>query len=341
MRHPLFIAALLTALAGGAAAAPAPAPAPPRSSEFKLLQPPENGIVRDREVHVIADMPVTPNAVLSISVKVDKMPVPYRIERNVKTYLHAVTTVASLGAHNVSILVEGSDGSAKMSRRIILWKKDARFEISDPLSLQSPNGFVAVTFHTGKQQNCEGAKCHSIKLEKGKQVAAGTGCRSCHKREGTFRHAPMRTGDCAICHTETNGAFVPTKTAEETCYTCHEEKRKQLKGAKFVHGPVNKLVCELCHDPHGARPGMMTWRGRNEVCVTCHEGYDKQPHVVAGFATGSKGHPIAKVPNKLEAGDEFSCGACHDPHGAEHPVLFAYGKTEKNDLCKTCHDDKF
>jgi predicted CXXCH cytochrome family protein len=317
--------------------------APAAAAEFKLLQPPENGIVRDREVHIVADFPVSPSAILSIAVTFDNLAVPYRLKAlGGKTYLHAVTTTASLGAHNLAILVEGTDGSAKLSRHIILWKKNARFEISDPLSLQSPNGFAAKPFHDGKPSGCNDAKCHDMTLAKDLKVEKGKGCRACHQREGDWRHAPIRTGECALCHAGEKEAFAPTKTAEETCFTCHADIKSRLKGAKYMHGPVNKMVCELCHDPHGSREQMLTWRGKNDACVTCHAGYDKMPHVVAGFATyGAKGHPIAKVANKMEAGDEFSCGACHNPHGAETPYFFAYGAKLQNDLCRNCHDEKF
>ena len=326
----------------GAWAAPVAPPLPAATAEFRLIQPPESGTVLDREVHIVAFFPVKADARLTITVSLDGKVLKYRLLAGTQTYLHATTTATELGAHNVEITVEGSEGSASAgSRRLIIWKKNARFEISDPLSLRSPNGFTPKPFHDGSQTGCEGTKCHDFKLEKGKRVAAGTGCRMCHKREGTFRHAPVRQGECAICHTPENGAFVPTKTADETCFVCHDDKKKALKNAKFIHGPTAKLVCELCHDPHGSRETMMTWRGKNELCVTCHAGYDKAPHVVAGFATGSKGHPIATVANKLEQNTEFSCGACHNPHGAENGMLFAYGKTTRNDLCKSCHDDKF
>lgn len=314
---------------------------PARGDDFTLLHPPENGVVLDREVHVIVDFPLTDTRELAIDVRVDGRATPYRLHKGADIYLHAVTNVATLGLHAVAVRVEGGIGSAKTgNRRLIVWEKNVRFEVSDPLSLKPQSGFSRRPFHDAVPKNCAGAGCHDFKLEKGKPVAAGTGCRGCHKREGDFRHAPMRTGDCAVCHRDDNGRFTPVKTAEETCFYCHEDVKKRMNAAEYTHGPTQLMVCELCHDPHGTRAEMFTWRGRNNLCLTCHDGYDKQPHVVAGFVSGTKGHPVTKIADPLEAGREFACTSCHSPHDAKHPMLFGYDKSDRTELCRMCHDDK-
>ena len=81
-------------------------------------------------------------------------------------------------------------------------------------------------------------------------------CFQCHKdrRAQMFRssHMPMREGKivCSDCHNP-HGSFTEAllkkDSINDTCYTCHAEKRGPFL---FEHEPVREN-CVNCHDPHG------------------------------------------------------------------------------------------
>lgn len=163
--------------------------------------------------------------------------------------------------------------------------------------------------------NCHTAMTDvSPKSQLAKQTEIET-CGQCHtqKRAQTMRssHMPLREGKmtCSLCHNP-HGTVTQTLLKEsgpnETCYTCHAEKRGPLL---WTHVPVQES-CGNCHDPHGSNHEKMLKVSKPRLCQQCH-----QPSAHgATFALG-KGS---------QSGSRFvmgrQCLQCHATiHGSNHP----------------------
>ena len=111
---------------------------------------------------------------------------------------------------------------------------------------------------------------------RGGQIAV---CFQCHAEKRAEIHKtsshPLRDGvmTCSDCHNP-HGSMGPTNltkpTLNETCYTCHAEKRGPFL---WEHAPASE-DCGNCHTPHGSNhPALLTARVP-QLCQSCH---------VAGF----------------------------------------------------------
>ena len=100
-------------------------------------------------------------------------------------------------------------------------------------------------------------------------------CFQCHKdrRAQMFRssHMPMREGKivCSDCHNP-HGSFTEAllkkDSINDTCYTCHAEKRGPFL---FEHEPVREN-CDNCHEPHGTVNEFSLKLARPRLCFECH-----------------------------------------------------------------------
>ena len=57
-----------------------------------------------------------------------------------------------------------------------------------------------------------------------------------------------------------------TATPNETCFTCHAEKRGPFL---FEHPPVREN-CMTCHDPHGSTNRSLLTTSAPRLCQECH-----------------------------------------------------------------------
>lgn len=142
-------------------------------------------------------------------------------------------------------------------------------------------------------------------------------CADCHRvqRNETlkaFAH-PVAEGkmSCSGCHSphgETLDLQLVRQTLNDTCFTCHAEKRGPYL---WEHQPATE-DCTLCHSPHGSNhPGMLTRRAPL-LCQGCHSeaGHPSLVHDADGIA--------ASVPSQFLLGN--SCLNCHaQVHGSNHP----------------------
>lgn len=172
--------------------------------------------------------------------------------------------------------------------------------------------------HEGAGVPCAG--CHVVHAsadpvrERSTQTAA---CATCHPREraaslGAFAH-PLRQGrmacsDCHQVHGTAGDALLAAPGTNETCHTCHADKRGPFL---WEHAPASE-DCTLCHAPHGSpNPAMLTQRPPL-LCQQCHS---------------QDGHPsVARTPGGLpgNAPSAFllvnGCANCHSQvHGSNHP----------------------
>jgi len=165
--------------------------------------------------------------------------------------------------------------------------------------------------------------CHQIHvaddavLVKDKQQ---TICFTCHKqqRADTFKRSshPLRYGNmaCSACH-NSHGSISPgaliKATVNETCYTCHAEKRGPML---WPHAPVVE-DCTLCHQAHGSNHAALLSTRVVFLCKQCHS---PQGHPsLAPSGTALPGGTFSAF-GKFTVGK--SCLNCHTAiHGSNHP----------------------
>jgi DmsE family decaheme c-type cytochrome len=175
--------------------------------------------------------------------------------------------------------------------------------------------------HESRDVAC--TNCHRImenvspraQLAKGNEIET---CGQCHlqRRAQTMRssHMPLREGKmtCTSCHNP-HGTVTPALLKEnstnETCYTCHAEKRGPFL---WVHAPVNES-CSNCHDPHGSNHEKMLKVAKPRLCQQCHI-ESRHPTNPYGRDTGSLKFVLGR-----------QCTNCHfNIHGSNHPSGFAF-----------------
>ena len=169
--------------------------------------------------------------------------------------------------------------------------------------------------HDNQDVGCIG--CHRVHVAqdpaRGKQTEAGV-CANCHKEQRAqlnYRsHHPIVEGKmaCSDCHS-VHGSMAPMlmnrPTANDTCYTCHTEKRGPFL---FEHPPVSE-DCMSCHYAHGSPQEALLKQRPPYLCQQCHM---------------NNGHPSTAysgldVPSNQRVGAK-GCMNCHSQiHGSNHP----------------------
>lgn len=142
-------------------------------------------------------------------------------------------------------------------------------------------------------------------------------CFDCHPevRADTFkasshplRFGSMRCSDCHNVHDGNNDFLLNAGTVNDTCFSCHAEKRGPLL---WEHAPVSE-DCSLCHRPHGSNHGALLTLRPPLLCQQCH---------ASAWHSSS-----AYTSDAVEDGtfNRFllarSCMNCHSQvHGSNHP----------------------
>ena len=143
-------------------------------------------------------------------------------------------------------------------------------------------------------------------------------CFTCHTEQRMqvnrqSRH-PVREGKvvCSSCHNPHGSAgekSLVRDSINETCYTCHMEKR-----GPFVrtHQPVQEN-CTLCHNPHGSINDNLLKVRMPFLCQQCHEPTSHRGGVAGLTGTGGTSAGIGIT---LARG----CANCHtNIHGSNNP----------------------
>ena len=165
--------------------------------------------------------------------------------------------------------------------------------------------------------------CHKMHQDRDPVLAKGTEpevCYACHRqKEGEFQKPsahPLRFGlmTCSACHSahgSTTVAMLNRPTLNQTCFSCHADKRGPLL---WEHAPVAE-DCSLCHAPHGSVRSALLTKTPPLLCQQCHAPAD-HPSVARtsqSLPGGSAGGSIFLV-----AG---GCTNCHSRvHGSNHPA---------------------
>ena len=172
--------------------------------------------------------------------------------------------------------------------------------------------------HHNEDMNC--LSCHKVHvaedpvLSKSEQEQV---CFGCHRDVQAQTHLPsthpidVGKTQCSACH-NAHGSTTPASlngiTLNDTCYTCHAEKRGPFL---FEHTPVAE-DCSLCHKAHGSvNPDLLTAR-TPFLCQQCHSAAFHPSMLNDG-----SGLPSA-APNPSLLGK--NCLNCHSQvHGSNHP----------------------
>jgi len=172
---------------------------------------------------------------------------------------------------------------------------------------------------THESRNVACTDCHTVmhtNTERGnlKGASVVATCGNCHKDKqaqiAKFSHMPLGEGklECSSCHNphgSPNEKMLVASSANETCYSCHAEKRGPFL---WEHMPVTEN-CSNCHDPHGSNKEKMLKVARPRLCQQCHP--------TAHGGTTARPSDLATsrfVYNR-------SCQNCHfNIHGSNHPA---------------------
>ena len=163
-------------------------------------------------------------------------------------------------------------------------------------------------------------------------------CFRCHQDDLTgraFVHKPAAEGKCLTCH-DPHGASaaynLKVGNPRESCARCHP-----LSAPVTVkHVPLERHGCVACHDPHGTANQFQLLKPVNELCQGCHRTQADGLHATTFVA---QGHVVSGPADPRREGRAFTCASCHNPHGANNPKLFYFGKGSM-EMCEGCHGDR-
>jgi DmsE family decaheme c-type cytochrome len=165
--------------------------------------------------------------------------------------------------------------------------------------------------------------CHRLHVERDAVLTKSDQaevCYGCHKKQRTdfqkasthpVRFGQMRCSDCHSPHGSPSTAMLIKPTLNQTCTTCHADKRGPLL---WEHAPVAE-DCSLCHTAHGSVRSALLTKSPPLLCQQCHSqaGHPSLARTGGSLPGGSAGAQIF-----LLAG---SCTNCHSQvHGSNHPA---------------------
>ncbi len=185
-------------------------------------------------------------------------------------------------------------------------------------------GTTRSAWHAGAHEraNVTCTSCHKLHQPRDAVLAKTSEsevCLGCHKQQRADFHKasahPVRQGkmacsDCHNPHGSTVQGMLAQPTLNQTCYSCHADKRGPVL---WEHAPVAE-DCALCHAPHGSVRKALLNKSPPLLCQQCHS---------------TAGHPSvartgAALPANGGTGAIFaiagSCTNCHTQvHGSNHP----------------------
>lgn len=192
--------------------------------------------------------------------------------------------------------------------------------------------------HESRGLSC--TDCHTIHAADQKVLNRATQadvCLTCHKTQrAEIRHlsahplaktgigsAPkMVCSDCHNPHGSTGPTLLRKNSVNETCYTCHAEKRGPFL---WEHAPVVDN-CLTCHTPHGsANPSLLKARAPY-LCQECHSGdhaaqINSGANLAGGNVTTVNGNQQIAAASPRAQLAARACLNCHVLiHGSNHPA---------------------
>ncbi|HYM34897.1 MAG TPA: DmsE family decaheme c-type cytochrome [Steroidobacteraceae bacterium] len=185
-----------------------------------------------------------------------------------------------------------------------------------------------------QSQNIPCAACHTVHTSDDPVMTKATQpdvCFQCHKGERAqirrISTHPLAAGEmaCTNCHNphgSTGPKLLAKNSVNETCYTCHAEKRGPFL---WEHGPVTD-ECTNCHTPHGSNNAPLLKTRVPYLCQECHSGdhgaqVNSGANLQAGNVTTVNGiNPLANAAARAQLAAR-ACLNCHVLiHGSNHPA---------------------
>ena len=196
---------------------------------------------------------------------------------------------------------------------------------------------LARTNWSGSQHETRGVACtdcheaHAPTQKVLNKLTQPEVCFACHKTQRAqihrFSRHPIAEGKvtCSDCHNP-HGSTGPTllvkNSVNETCYTCHAEKRGPFL---WEHAPVVD-DCTNCHTPHGSNLSPLLKMRPPMLCQSCHSGDHAKnlysgANLPGGNATTVNGQLPVGSQSPPAQGNSRSCISCHSlVHGSNHPA---------------------
>jgi DmsE family decaheme c-type cytochrome len=176
--------------------------------------------------------------------------------------------------------------------------------------------------------------CHMVHAKVDKvmdKVAQPEVCFTCHKSQRAQMHrlsthpvvaGKMSCSDCHNPHGSTGPKLMVKNSINETCYTCHAERRGPFL---FEHTPVTD-DCSNCHTPHGSNNTALLKVRTPFLCQSCHTAdhsgvANSASHLPGGATTTVNGRqPLANQSPRAQMNGR-NCLSCHSVvHGSNHPA---------------------
>ena len=220
-------------------------------------------------------------------------------------------------------------------------KPDVTFIKGSPNSAHERNEACQSCHKGGNRMHWEGgahaandvacSSCHKVHNQKDKvrdKAEQAEMCYACHKTQraeaNKASHHAINEGKvvCSNCHNphgSTGPKMLVKNTVNETCYTCHTEKR----GPFLWEHPVASDNCLNCHNSHGSNNPTLLKARQPYLCQQCHD-FTQHP----GNPYSGRGLPASKGGNPANAAGNSGaqqqllrgCSNCHTQvHGTNHP----------------------
>jgi DmsE family decaheme c-type cytochrome len=186
--------------------------------------------------------------------------------------------------------------------------------------------------HQSRDVSC--SNCHTVHAPHDPVLAKVTQpevCYACHKTQRAQTHristhpilaGKMACSDCHNPHGSTGPKLMVKNSVNETCYTCHAEKRGPFL---WEHAPVVD-DCTNCHTPHGSTNAPLLKARVPWLCQECHSGdhgaaINSGANLPNGNATTINGmQPLANQSPRTQT-NARACLNCHVlVHGSNHPA---------------------
>ena len=163
-------------------------------------------------------------------------------------------------------------------------------------------------------------KVHAVRDPVLATVSQPDVCYKCHQRVRSdflkssahpVRFGKMACNDCHAPHGSNASALLNKPTLNQTCFTCHAEKRGPFL---WEHAPAAE-DCALCHHPHGSVYPVRLKKNPPLLCQQCHSvaGHPALARTGAALPGGSS----AASAGFLLAGGCINCNS--QVHGSNHP----------------------
>jgi len=219
------------------------------------------------------------------------------------------------------------------------------FKGPDISPVEARNAVCMTCHESGLRMNWQGSQhasndvactsCHTIHQTKDPVLVKQTQpekCFTCHAQQRAesfeFSHHPIREGkvvcsDCHNPHGSPGPKLLKELTLNETCYTCHMEKRGPML---WEHEPVRE-DCGNCHTPHGSTQARLLKERAPYLCESCHGAGSHNGAPFAGQNLPGANNtitPSGGSKSSLAAGQfqmmNRGCVNCHSQvHGSNSP----------------------